>query len=167
MKTIKETAKSCGVSKTTIERYIKEYNIKKVLDGNRYLIKEDDATLLKQLIKGATETQQDAQSSVASCEKVQRTETESETSGGACGEKSQHTETESAISQQYIDFLLKEIEIKNKTIDNLLNKNDELMKSNQFVIASLTDANRKVELLETELNEIENNKGFFSKLFKK
>ena len=184
MKTIREIAEIGDCSKTTVNRAIKDLNLKPKQFKNKYVFEDIEVNRIlnyihptKENVKTETETQEiiaKPQQNEAKPQqneaKPQQTENEakqSETSGAKT-----ETTAPNRTETQLIEFLQKQLEFKDSIISDLSQKLDKQLEINQFNakhIAYLTKAiedkkEDSAEVVEDTQPKTEK-KSFFSRLF--
>ena len=148
MKTIKEIADLCGMSKTSVNRAIQELQIEKVLSGNKNLVADKDAERIVLLLRGFG----------LECSETETNQTRTETNQNISTQNNaEHTETEENstknkgnsenFQEDMLNFLLNQIKEKDKQIANLQDDNKLLIQAQAYTL-------KKLELL-TETIQIE------------
>lgn len=177
MKTIREIAEIGDCSKTTVNRAIKDLNLKPKQFKNKYVFEDIEVNRIlnyihptKENVKTETETQEIIAKPQQNEAKPQQTENEakqSETSGAKT-----ETTAPNRTETQLIEFLQKQLEFKDSIISDLSQKLDKQLEINQFNaqhIAYLTKAiedkkEDSAEVVEDTQPKTEK-KSFFSRLF--
>ena len=148
MKTIKEIADLCGMSKTSVNRAIQELQIEKVLSGNKNLIADKDAERIVLLLRGfglecsETETNQtktETNQNISTQNNADDTETDKNST-----KNKDHSEN---TNENFVNFLMDQIKEKDKQISNLQEDNKLLIQAQAYTL-------KKLELL-TETIQIE------------
>ena len=137
MKTIKQLADICGVSKTSINRAIDELQIEKTLSGNKNLISDTDADRIVSLLRGFGKTCSDFNPNQSKTD----TETQQTETTGFSSSSSAFSVSEKNTSE-LIQFLYKQIEIKDKQIEDLNETNKMLIQSNAYTLKQLEELKR-------------------------
>lgn len=137
-KTIKEISEILGVSKPTVSKAVSELNLQLSKIGNRFVLDDSDAELVKMKILKRTETK--------NSEEIEKTQekTKSET------EETKKSEKESKETQMLIGMLKKELELKNAQIESLQSQNKEMvtaLQKSQDNIKALTESLSSVQNL--------------------
>lgn len=137
-KTIKEISEILGVSKPTVSKAVSELNLQLSKIGNRFVLDDSDAELVKMKILKRTETK--------NSEEIEKTQekTKSET------EETKKSEKESKETQMLIGMLQKELELKNAQIESLQSQNKEMvtaLQKSQDNIKALTESLSSVQNL--------------------
>lgn len=148
MKTIKEIADLCGMSKTSVNRAIQELQIEKVLSGNKNLVADKDAERIVLLLRGfglecsETETNQtktETNQNISTQNNADDTETDKNST-----KNKDHSEN---TNENFVNFLMDQIKEKDKQISNLQEDNKLLIQAQAYTL-------KKLELL-TETIQIE------------
>jgi hypothetical protein len=166
MKTVKEIADKCGVSKTTVQRSIKELGISPYQHKNRYVFDDETADKIIEYIIPNFKEVSICGDNESDCNTAKQNDTKEK--------KIETTETENATnrteSQQLIEILRKQLEEKDNYIKDLSAKLDTQMEINKlqsqniaFLNKSLED--RRKEDIETAETPKEESKSFFQRLF--
>lgn len=132
MKTIKEIADICKMSKTSVNRAIDELNIKKEMSGNKNYVTDEDADRIVSLLCGFGKT----------CEEINpnqsKTETQSQQnnpkSSESCSSVISETEKNNDI---LINFLMEQIKVKDSQISELQEENRMLIQAQAFTVKQL------------------------------
>lgn len=155
MKTIKEIADLCKVSKTSINRAIKELNIEKTLSGNKNLIDDKDADRIVSMLCGFGKT----------CAEIKTNQNKTETETEQIKTESEHSSnTDNSVTENnndnYINFLLEQIKIKDKQIESLHEENKMLIQSNAYTLKQLEELKqievKDVNIINDESKEEQN-----------
>lgn len=137
MKTIKQIADLCGMSKTSINRAIEELKIEKTLVGNKNLVSDTDADRIVSLLCGFGKT----------CAEINpnQSKTETETEQNKTN-PSNSTDSVFSVSEknneQLVNFLLEQIKTKDRQIESLQEENKMLIQSNAYTLKQLEDIKR-------------------------
>lgn len=163
MMTIKEIAEKCGVSKTTVQRSIKELNVSAYQYKNRYVFDDETADKIVRYILPNYEE-------VAKCGEIETNQNESQQIAPK-EEKTATIETETAPnrteSQQLIELLKKQLEEKDLYIKDLSAKLDTQMEINRLQSQNIAFLNKTLEEKRLPIEETpkEEKKSFFQRLF--
>ena len=144
MKTIKEVADLCGYSKTSVNRAIKELEIKVVQSGNKNLVSDTDADRIVALLRGYGLNCEEIKTNQSKTE----TETEQNKTNPSVSISSVNSESEKNNSQ-LIDFLMEQIKVKDSQIQNLQNENTLLIQAQAYTLKQLEDL-KKIETIVEE-----------------
>ena len=134
MKTIKEIADLCGMSKTSVNRAIEELKIEKTLSGNKNYISDSDADRIVALLCGFGKT----------CAEINTNQSKTETETEQI-KTNPSSSTDSVISvseknnSELVNFLLEQIKTKDKQIESLQEENKMLIQSNAYTLKQLED----------------------------
>ena len=134
MKTIKEIADLCGMSKTSVNRAIEELKIEKTLSGNKNYISDSDADRIVALLCGFGKT----------CAEINPNQSKTETETEQI-KTNPSSSTDSAFSvseknnDQLVIFLLEQIKTKDRQIESLQEENKMLIQSNAYTLKQLED----------------------------
>ena len=132
MKTIKEIADICNVSKTSINRAIAELNIEKTLSGNKNLISDTDADRIVSLLRGFGKTcaEINPNQNKTETESIQNETNKTESSSSVFPETSKNDDS-------FIEFLKEQIKVKDSQISQLQEENRMLIQAQAFTIKQL------------------------------
>lgn len=166
--TIKEVAEECNISKTSVNRAIKELNIKTELTGNKKIVKLNDVKRIvlkccgRVLNCSETETEQNTAeqietnqgSSATNQTKTEQTETATEQTETANIQPDKtaffdNSDFKLNENENLISFLMEQIKEKDLQIANLQEQNKLLIQSQAYTI-------KQIELLTKEPEETEN-----------
>lgn len=169
MKTVKQIADICGMSKTSVNRAIKELNINTTLSGNKNLIDDKDADRIVLLLRGfglngiENETNQT---------KDKTKESETEINHGKSSDSVNSVIKNS--DENLVNFLMEQIKVKDNQIQSLQEENKMLIQAQAYTLKQIEEL-KKPETIETkEVIEIEEppaetkeepKKGLFARLF--
>ena len=168
---VKEIADKCGVSKTTVQRGIKELNLQHFQYKNMYLYDEKSTALLMRHIapkistpgnENQNETDRNETEQTAKNQNKNDSETKENEKSGA---ERQRTESNDNL---IIDILQKQLAEKDKIIDSLLEQNNMLVKTNAFLTDTLEKTKQSALLTDKESVPIEEEpqrKSFWKRLF--
>jgi len=142
MKTIRELAELCGVSKTTIERTIKELEINKQINGNKYLVSESDAIRICYEITHDSSVLQQNENRNA----TEQNEPEQFTSNATEPKQENATNQSNIIDpvQKLIETLEKEVEANRKVIDSLQEQNKILSQTIALQSSHILELNQRL-----------------------
>lgn len=163
MMTIKEIAEKCGVSKTTVQRSIKELNVSAYQYKNRYVFDDETADKIVRYILPNYEE-------IANCGDFETNRNETKQIAPK-EEKNATTATETAPnrteSQQLIELLKKQLEEKDLYIKDLSAKLDTQMEINRLQSQNIAFLNKTLEEKRLPIEETpkEEKKSFFQRLF--
>lgn len=135
MKTIKEVAEMCGMSKTSVNRAIEELNIEKTLSGNKNLVSDKDADRIVLLLRGfGVEWEENETSQTKSTQNQNKSE-ENETKN----ETSQNSGMFETLKNNefLINFLMDQIKVKDNQISELQEENRMLIQAQAFTVKQL------------------------------
>jgi len=142
LKTIKELAAICKVSKTTIERTIKDLGINKQIHGNKYLVSESDSLRICYEITNDPELLQQIEN------RNTTNETEPEQFTSNATEPQQETATNQNTSidptQKLIEILESQLEVNKRTIESLQEQNKILAQTVALQSSQILDLNQKL-----------------------
>ena len=135
MKTIKEVAEMCGMSKTSVNRAIEELNIEKTLSGNKNLVSDKDADRIVSLLRGFgkdwEEVETNQNKSTQNQNKSEENETETETPKNS-------VISETLKNNEFlINFLMDQIKVKDNQISELQEENRMLIQAQAFTVKQL------------------------------
>lgn len=135
MKTIKEVAEMCGMSKTSVNRAIEELNIEKTLSGNKNLVSDKDADRIVLLLRGFgmewKENETNQNNSTQNQNKSEENETENETTKNS-------VISETLKNNEFlINFLMDQIKVKDNQISELQEENRMLIQAQAFTVKQL------------------------------
>lgn len=137
-KTIKEISEILGVSKPTVSKAVSELNLQLSKIGNRFVLDDSDAELVKMKILKRTETK--------NSEEIEKTQVKAKSET----EETKKSEKESKEKQMLIGMLQKELELKNAQIESLQSQNKEMvtaLQKSQDNIKALTESLSSVQNL--------------------
>lgn len=137
-KTIKEISEILGVSKPTVSKAVSELNLQLSKIGNRFVLDDSDAELVKMKILKRTETE--------NSEEIEKTQEKAKSET----EETKKSEKESKETQMLIGMLKKELELKNAQIESLQSQNKEMvtaLQKSQDNIKALTESLSSVQNL--------------------
>lgn len=170
MMTIKEIADKCGVSKTTVQRSIKDLNVSPYKFKNKYVFDDETADKIIRYILPNYEEVSICGENETDCTTPQQTNTKEK--------KIETTATETATnrteSQQLIEMLRKQLEEKDNYIKDLSAKLDTQMEINKLQSQNIAFLNKSLEERRTALEVSadipkeeakEEKKSFFQRLF--
>lgn len=177
MKTIREIAEIGDCSKTTVNRAIKDLNLKPKQFKNKYVFEDIEVNRIlnyihptKENVKTETETQEIIAKPQQNEAKPQQTENEakqSETSGAKT-----ETTAPNRTETQLIEFLQKQLEFKDSIISDLSQKLDKQLEINQFNAQHIAYLTKAIEDKKEDSAEVVEDtqpktakKSFFSRLF--
>lgn len=159
MKTIKEIANLCGMSKTSVNRAIEELKIEKTLSGNKNLVSDSDADRIVSLLRGFDKTCAEIKTNQSTNE-TNQSKIETETEQNKIN-SSNSSESVISVSEknntELVNFLLEQIKIKDKEIESLHEENKMLIQSNAYTLKQLEDIKRiQVKDVEPDIKVSEN-----------
>lgn len=148
---VKEIAEWCEVSKTTIQRTINELELVPKRDKNRYLYSEDAVQLIcrklnRKPIETETKTANDSEQNKT--KQTAKNQCENETNSTQ-NENHETKRNESDLTKdEFIKFLQKEIEIKNKQIESQSEEIKMLILTNGNLTKQLEATNQPNQLVD-------------------
>jgi DNA-binding transcriptional MerR regulator len=164
MMTIKQIADICGISKTSVNRVIKELGIIPTMSGNKNMLSDQDADRIVLFLRGFGLNSETIKPEPAQTEtKSEQTETEHDISVDNRNSISEKN------SDQLVDFLMEQIKEKDKQIEKLQDENKILMQAHAFALKQLEDKSqiepKAKDIIQPEV-ELQKKKHFLSWLFK-
>lgn len=157
MMTIKEIADKCGVSKTTVQRSIKELGVSPYKFKNKYVFDDETSDKIIRYILPTYEDISICGDGATDCTTPQQNDTKDE--------KIESTATNRTESQQLIEMLRKQLEEKDNYIKDLSAKLDTQMEINKLQSQNIAFLNKSLEERRTALeNPKEEKKSFFQRL---
>lgn len=166
MKTIKEIANICNMSKTSVNRAIAELEIKKVLSGNKNFVTDEDADRIVSLLRGFGKTCAENQNESNQNEsKTEQNETNNSFSSSSVSIES------SKNNDFLVDFLMEQIKVKDNQIAELQEENKLLIQAQAFTVKQLENFVTPEKITEksassseeSKENNAEENPGFSQK----
>ena len=135
MKTIKEVAEICGMSKTSVNRAIDELKIEKVLSGNKNLVSDADADRIVSLLRGYGKTCEEIETNQSNSTQNQ---TETQQNNPKSSESSSSVTSETLQNNDIlINFLMEQIKVKDNQISELQEENRMLIQAQAFTVKQL------------------------------
>lgn len=131
MKTIKEVAEMCGMSKTSVNRAIEELNIEKTLSGNKNLVSDKDADRIVSLLRGFGKDWEEVETNQNKSTQNQNKSEENETPKNS-------VISETLKNNEFlINFLMDQIKVKDNQISELQEENRMLIQAQAFTVKQL------------------------------
>lgn len=169
MKTVKQIADICGMSKTSVNRAIKELNINTTLSGNKNLIDDKDADRIVLLLRGFGLNEIENETNQTK-DKTKESETETNHDKSSDSVNSVLKKSDDKL----INFLIEQIKVKDNQIQSLQEENKMLIQAQAYTMKQIEEL-KKPETIETkEVIEVEESpaetkeepkKGLFARLF--
>lgn len=169
MKTIREIADLCRMSKTSVNRAIKELNINTEMNGNKNYVSDEDADRIVLTLRGfVPESEQNKTEPQQNNAKSNQNETPA-LSVPSASQNSNEKIIE--ILSKQIELLEKQLENKDNQIEHLQNENALLIQAQAYSIKLIENIERTKENdTEPEENvpkEEDKPRKWYNKLFKK
>lgn len=148
MKTIKEIADICSMSKTSVNRAIAELQIEKTMSGNKNFVSDEDADRIVSLLCGFGKTCSNLNETSETNQSKTKTETEQINPNSSDSSNSVNSVSEKNNSD-LVNFLMEQIKVKDKQISELQEENKMLIHSQAYTLKQI-ESLQKAEIIEVE-----------------
>lgn len=144
MKSVKQIAEMLGVSKTTVQRAIKELDIKPFQYKNKHVFEDVETAKIINFINPIPIQTDSEKTKIDDAEGNYSSFFGTKKSDNAPTDSDNATERNAAAASdsQLVDILLQQLEVKDKTIESLLEQNKMLSQTNAFLSKTIEDKNR-------------------------
>lgn len=137
MKTIKEVADICGMSKSSVSRVIKELNIQTEMFGNKNIVKDEDVKRIYKVLRGYEANWCD--DATAEAETPKADNNASKQPEAEKNEENSSIPVSSVLAEhsEIIKFLMEQLKERDLQIKQLQEDNDVLIKAQAYTLKNL------------------------------